>query len=418
MPNNKKLLLVESEMLKANGHFLDYLIETSNYFKKSKNIFWFLNRDFDPQNLHLPEYCNIKKIIKSNRFKRKKNKFYYFVAETFYFLKNFLDIFYFIYFFKNNKKKLFSFFKCLFLNYFIVPRYFKSFYSEYVKLNFNTNDNIVFQSCRRKDMALIFFLYNIENTQIPKTHIRIFHLPKKRFKDFYFYFDKIKSNIKKNIFLYTEEGKKKKILSAKLGSENLICVTKPIFSFYNRRVDAKNHTIGFIGEARINKGFNEIPKFIQTINEYDKNVNFIIQFSNVDDQTKKTVNFLKALSLKYKNIQIINKYCDYEEYRKILQKITIMPLLYDLEQIRLGSGVLYSCVSHEIIPIIPNNSDYLKEILSPNSFLEANNIDSFVSNTLAIIKNYEVFLSSAKKSSEKLTQSIKNDYLIKNITDS
>jgi len=75
MPNNKKLLLVESEMLKANGHFLDYLIETSNYFKKSKNIFWFLNRDFDPQNLHLPEYCNIKKIIKSNRFKRKKINF-------------------------------------------------------------------------------------------------------------------------------------------------------------------------------------------------------------------------------------------------------------------------------------------------------------------------------------------------------
>ena len=167
-----------------------------------------------------------------------------------------------------------------------------------------------------------------------------------------------------------------------------------------------------------NKVFNEIPKFIQTINEYDKNVNFIIQFSNVDHQTKKTVNFLKTLSLKYKNIQIINKYCDYGEYRKILQKITIMPLLYDLEQIRLGSGVLYSCVSHEIIPIIPNNSDYLKEILSPNSFLEANNIDSFVSNTLAIVKNYEVFLSSAKKSSEKLSQSIKNDYLIKNITDS
>ncbi|MDA9193548.1 hypothetical protein N9O35_03325, partial [Candidatus Pelagibacter ubique] len=245
-----------------------------------------------------------------------------------------------------------------------------------------------------------------------------FHLPKKRFKDFYFYFDKIKNNIKKNIFLYTEEGKKKKILTAKLGSENFACVTKPIFSFYNRRVVSKNHTIGFVGEARTNKGFNEIPKFIKTINEYDKNVNFIIQFSNFDDHTRKTVNFLKTLSLKYKNIKIINKYCDYVEYRKILQKITIMPLLYDLEQIRLGSGVLYSCVSHEIIPIIPNNSDYLKEILSPNSFLEANNIDSFATNTLAIIKNYEFFLSSAKKSSEKLSQSIKNDYLIKNITDS
>ena len=85
----KKLLLIESEMLKAKGHFLDYLIETSNYFKKTKSIFWFLNKDFDSDNLYLPEYCNIKKIIKSNRFKRKKNKFYYFTEEIFHFLKNF-----------------------------------------------------------------------------------------------------------------------------------------------------------------------------------------------------------------------------------------------------------------------------------------------------------------------------------------
>ena len=190
-------------------------------------------------------------------------------------IKNFIDIIYFIYLFKTNKKKLFSFLKCLFLNYFVVPRYFKSFYLEYVKLNFNPNDDIVFQSCRRKDIALIYFLYNIDIIQLPKIHIRIFHLPKKRFKDFYFYFDKIMEGTKKNVFLYTEMGKKKKILTSKLGSKSLINVTKPIFSFYNRRLDLTNHTIGFIGEARTNKGFNEIPKFIQIIKKYDKDVNFI-----------------------------------------------------------------------------------------------------------------------------------------------
>ena len=416
MLNKKKLLLVESEMLKAKGHFLDYLIETSSYFKKTRNIFWFLNKDFDSESLYLPEYCNIKKVIKTNKFKRQKNKFYYFTAEIFYFLKNFLDIIYFVYLFKKNKKKLFSFLKCLFLNYFVVPRYFKSFYLEYVKLNFNPNDDIVFQSCRRKDMALIYFLYNIDIIQLPKIHIRIFHLPKKRFKDFYFYFDKIMEGAKKNVFLYTEMGKKKKILTSKLGSKSLINVTKPIFSFYNRRLDLTNHTIGFIGEARTNKGFNEIPKFIQIIKKYDKDVNFIIQFSNSDDHTMKTVSSLHELSLKFKNIQIINKYCDYDEYRKILQKITIMPLLYDLEQIRLGSGVLYSCVSHEIIPIIPKNCDYLKEILSPNSYLEANNIETFASNSLSVIKNYENYLSCAKVSSKNLLHSIKNDLLIKNLS--
>jgi len=416
MLNKKKLLLIESEMLKAKGHFLDYLIETSNYFKKNKKIIWFLNKNFNSQNLYLPKYCNIRKIIKSNRFKRKKNKLYYLIEEIFFLLKNLYDIIYFIYFFKRNKQKLFSFLKCLFLNSFIIPRYFKSFYPEYLKLNFDSNDDIIFQSCRRKDMALIFFLYNIEKTQLPKIHIRIFHLPRRRFKDFYFYFDKIKDAAKKNIYLYTEEGKKKKNLIKELGSESLVNVTKPIFSFYNRKLDIKNHTIGFIGEARVNKGFNKIPKFIEAIKIYNKDINFIVQFSVSDDKTKDAIDQLRSLSLKYKNIQIINKYCDHDEYRKILRKITIMPLLYELEQIRLGSGVLYSCVSHEIIPIIPNNSDYLKEIISPNSYLEANNLDSFVDNSLIIIKNYEKFLSHAKSSSKNLFQSIKKDFLIKNIS--
>ena len=84
MLNKKKLLLVESEMLKAKGHFLDYLIETSSYFKKTRNIFWFLNKDFDSESLYLPEYCNIKKVIKTNKFKRQKNKFYFLFLKKFF----------------------------------------------------------------------------------------------------------------------------------------------------------------------------------------------------------------------------------------------------------------------------------------------------------------------------------------------
>ena len=76
--NKNNLLLVESEMTKAKGHFLDYLIETSNYFKDRNKITWFLNKNFNHQNLYLPTYCNINKIISSNNFKRKNNKFFYF----------------------------------------------------------------------------------------------------------------------------------------------------------------------------------------------------------------------------------------------------------------------------------------------------------------------------------------------------
>ena len=56
----KKLILIEAEMTRAKGHFLDYLIETSNYFKENNDIIWFLNKKFKSQNLYIPNYCNIK----------------------------------------------------------------------------------------------------------------------------------------------------------------------------------------------------------------------------------------------------------------------------------------------------------------------------------------------------------------------
>ena len=99
MQNNSNLLLVEAEMVKAKGHFLDYLIETSNYFKKNKKITWFLNNNFDSQKLYLPDFCDIRKIIKSNKFKRKNNKFLYFIEEIYFFILNFYHIIFFSFFF-------------------------------------------------------------------------------------------------------------------------------------------------------------------------------------------------------------------------------------------------------------------------------------------------------------------------------
>ena len=411
----KKLLLVESEMSSAAGHFLDYLFETSNYFKEKKEIYWFLNNKFRFNEIVPPNYCNIKKIIQSNTFNRKKNKFYYLIEEIFFFFKNYFDISFFIFFFIKDKKKLFYFVKCLYRNTFFIPRYFKSFYLEYLKLNLNSNDDIVFQSCRRKDMALVYFLYNIEKQNIPKIHLRIFFIPKVRYKDFYFYFQKIKEVIQNKIFLYTENGVKKNILAKKLGSDNFINTTKPIFSFYDRKPNIKFHTIGFVGEARSNKGFNKIPEFIKAIQKNENNFKFLIHFSNLDKDTVKTANFLKDLSLKYNNIEIINKYCDYNEYRKILKKITIMPFLYDLDQIKIGSGILYSCLSYEIVPIIPKNCDYLEEVMTQKSIIEAESFDDFVKITKNIEIDYMKYLSFAKESSIKLDQSIKADLLVKNI---
>jgi hypothetical protein len=416
MENNRNLLLVESEMVKAKGHFLDYLIETSNYFKINKKITWFLNRNFDSQNLYLPDFCDIRKIIISNKFKRKRNKFLYLIEEIFFFILNFYHILFFSFYFVNQINKLFLFYKCLFGNYFIVPRYFKSFYLNYVKLNFNQNDDIFFQSCRRKDVALVYFLSTIEKNNLPKIHLRVFLPPNKRFKDFYFYLKKFKNNMQQKIFLYTEDGYKKGLMSKELGDPNLVNITTPIFNFYNRSMTTKKHVIGFIGEARANKGFNKIPKLIEILNKQNKKFEFLIQFAGTDNETKSTSKILFDLSKKNANIKIINKYCDYQEYRSILKNITIMPFMYDSEHMNnTNSGIIYSCISNEIIPIIPNNCDYLKKILTDNSFLESPSLESFAKNIIEIIENYEKFLTNAKKSSLKLTNIIDNGSIVFNI---
>ena len=57
--------------------------------------------------------------------------------------------------------------------------------------------------------------------------------------------------------------------------KNQIFVFNQIYSFYNRE-KKNNLTIGFVGEARPNKGFNLLPHFINSINYLNKNINFII----------------------------------------------------------------------------------------------------------------------------------------------
>ena len=414
---NNNLLLVESEMSKAKGHFLDYLIETSNYFKNQNNITWFLNTKFDHQNLYLPEYCNIKKIISSNNHKRKNNKFFYFCEEFYFFIKNFIDIFHFIIFFSNDKSKLLSFLTCLKENYFIIPRYFKSFYLEYIKLNYDSNDNIVFQSCRRKDIALVYFLSNVEKNNLPKIHLRIFLPPNKRFKDFYFYLNKLYNKLQKKIFIYTEDGYKKDLISKEINNDKLVNTTTPIFNFFTRSIrTTSNHTVGFIGEARANKGFNNIPNLINLLLDQEIKLNFLIQFSGTDIETEKTASKLFELSKKNYNLKIINKYCDYKEYRKLLEKITIMPLMYDTTHMNnTNSGIVYSCISNEIIPIIPPNCEYLKKILAANSFMESDSIVSYVHNINYIIKNYDKFLINSKKSSSNLSKIIHEGPIVSNI---
>ena len=408
-----KLILFEGDIVGGRGHHLDLLIEYSIFFSKEFDVIWFVNSKFNANNLFIPENVKIKNVIKTNNISRLENKIIYLWIEILIYVNNFI---FFIRLAKN-KKKFFFFFKFWIKSFFSIPQYFKSFYSEFIKQGITQNDHLIIQSCREKDISLVYFLVHIENI-VPKIHIRLLYPPKKKVKGFFFYLNKIKKFIDdKKIFIYTEIEYFKELIEKQMSSLNgKIFVFTNIYTFFIRN-KKNNLTIGFVGEARSNKGFNLLPSFINKINSLNLNINFLIQFSKVYPDTSGSRELLKKMTNKMPNLKIIEKYCDFFEYREILKNIDIMPILYPLSQTNtVGSGAFYSCLTHEIPIIIPRNSVYLKKLLNFSSYEEATEIDEYVEKTILIAKNYDFYLNEAKKESLNYKSKIESDPLVRNIT--
>lgn len=401
-------------MTQPGGHFLDYLIETTIFFKKKFKIIWFLNKNCNLGDSYVPGEAEIKKIIVSNNTRRKENKFLYFSEELFFFFKNFFDIFYFILFFFE-KKKLKIFLKTLASNYFIIPRYFKSFYFEVIKCNLDKNDHIFVQSCRRKDISCIYFFSNIEDV-FPKIHLRVFFPPRKKFKSFFFYLTKIEKFITENkIFLYTEHGYKYELISKEMSSTNFLHETIPIFSFNKRFLSNTDLTIGFVGQARKDKGFHLLPELISSLEKKNINLNYLIQFTSTIDMKYYEGQIYNMAKIN-KRIRIINRYCNYKEYRDILKKIDIMPILHDLKHLTIGnSSVIYSCITNEIPIVIPENCSHLKKILTFKSYEEAKDLENFAEKIIIISNNFNVYLQESKKLAINFKKTINDSALIKNL---
>ena len=209
-----KLIIVEAEMTEPKGHFLNNLIDISKFFEKKLNIYWFLNKNFTPKGTFIPKKPTIIKSIKSNKFKRKENKCAYILEETYLFFFNILHSFYFLIIFAK-EKKLINYILALKSNYFLLPRYFGSFYHEYKALKLSKADSIFFPSARRKDIALVNFLTKIDINH-PKFHMRVFLMPKKRFKSFFYYLKQIDNNMNyARVFVYLWNVKNYKIFQKK-----------------------------------------------------------------------------------------------------------------------------------------------------------------------------------------------------------
>ena len=410
-----KLLLVESEMKSPKGHFLDNLIETTVTFKNKLDIMWMVNKKFDNEKTYLPNKIRIFKSISTNKFKRKDNKLFYIIEEVFLFFLNLFQILFFsLYFLK--EKKLTFYLNALKSNYFLLPRYFPSFYWEYKNLKLTKNDNVFFQTARRKDIALINFLIKIDEDH-PKFHIRVMLPPKIKFKGFFYYLKEIDSQLKSNrafVYLFSNSTFNLFIKNS-IGKKGIFKSNIP-WSFYSRKYKIKNHVVGYVGNARRARGFHLLPQIIRLLEKKSKSLRYLIQFSKTSSELISIKNELNNLAKKNNKIKIIEKYCDYKEFREILKKIDIMPIIHEAKEINtITSGTMYSSLSHEIPVVIPEGTKFMKNILKYKSFENAKNLNQYANKILKISKNYKYYLNNVKLNSHILKKMLKNDPLRKNI---
>jgi hypothetical protein len=395
----KKIIFIEPDAKGGDGHGLDNLIEASLYFSNQKN-FWFLNKNFNANNLYIPDFVKIKKI-----FNTRKNKFF----KIFYFFKILIEtIILLLHFFL--KKKIFLFLKAIYLNKLTVPYYFFSFYFEYKKIDIENNDSIILYSCRTKELELIYFSL-ILGIKLPNIHCRVLYPPKdKKLKNFYFYCKEIIKN-KKNFFIYSEVSSIKDMIEKKLLYN--VDITTGVYSFNVKNKKNSSFVIGFLGDSRADKGFNKIPTFLENISN-NKNFNFIIQLSKkVFPGTEYTRNKIAKMAETNSRILIKEGYLDFYEFRKLLQTIDIMPIIYNPGQMNFaGSNIFFRCIANEIPMIIPKNINNIKKFLTFNSFLESESIDDYINQCIKISNNYEYYLNEAKKESALYKKNISKDPLI------
>ena len=402
-------------MKSPKGHFLDNLIETTRTFDKKLNISWFLNKRFNNEGTYIPKNIKIFKCISSNTFRRKNNKFLYIFEETYLFLKNIFQILYMLFYFLK-KKNLLNYYLALRSNYFLLPKYFLSFYEKYRILNLTKNDHVFFQTARRKDMALINFIIKIDKNH-PKFHIRVMLPPKIKFKGFFYYLREIDNSLKKKrAFIYLWSEYNYKLFLENSISKNGIYKSNIPWSFSKRKLKNKNHVIGFVGDARKARGFHYLPEIIKILDKKNKSFKYLIQFSKLSNDLLDIKNKLYKLSKHNKNIKIIEKYCDYREFRNILKQIDIMPIMHSSEEInKVTSGTMYSCTSNEIPLVIPDGTQFMNKVLKYKSFEKAKNLPEFANKLIKISKKYDFYLYNVKKNSSILRNILKKDPLRINI---
>ena len=220
----------------------------------------------------------------------------------------------------------------------------------------------------------------------------------------------------KKIFLYVLTKKNFDIFQNTLRSNSGIFLSNIPWVFF-KRINNKNFkTIGYMGDARVSRGFNFLPKIIKELNNLSNDFKFIIQYSKVNNDVKNASDELLNLAKSNSNVTVHLKYMDYKEFRDTLQKIDIMPILHNSDEINLGNpSTIYSSITHQIPMTLPSNLKYMRDVLIHKSFEEADDINETIQKINLIKNNYETYLNAARKNSEILLRIFNDDPLKKNI---
>ena len=405
----KKIILFEGELKGGKGHHYDHLVENSFYYKDRGEIIWVVNKKFDKKDLFIPDFVKVLNII-DTADRKIVSKNLEFNIELFYLpFKNFFKscIFLLIYIGFNLK-----FLNFILKNFFCFPKYFSSFYKTLKNLNLGKDDKIIFQTSRINDFELAYALILLNCKS--QLHLRIIQLHrKKKFRKFHYILKMMndKNELKSKVFVYTEtefqkqEIKKHTNIDVDLFYNNLS---------FSKKIKKKDKlTIGILGESRHDKGFYKTPELIRILNnQFQNEVNFIIQINNCPSSLLEIKDNLQELSKEFGNIRIINGYINFFEYREILKLIDIIPLLHELDQLKnCGSGIVFSSMVNEIPIVIPKGAKFVKSFFKYDSFLEAESIDEYSKSIEKIIKNYPKFLEMAKKQSKLYLDKLNQDFL-------
>ena len=75
-----------------------------------------------------------------------------------------------------------------------------------------------------------------------------------------------------------------------------------------------------MGDARVNRGFNYLPKMIKDLNNLSEDFKFIIQYSKTNKEVKDASDELLHLAKSHPNVTVYLKYMDYKELGKLYKK--------------------------------------------------------------------------------------------------